>query len=447
LSAQPSEAATALQLAVTPGWEARLDPLIGAVAEELTIEIDSDWQDANAASDTEQRVVDAVVAGELDLGFVGTRAFTELGVTSLDALTAPFLVDSYDLQQAVLDSDVPERMLSGLEELDVTGLAVAAGSLRRPLGVDGALLSPEDFAGITFHTWRSVNNAATAESLGAIHTDVFGPERDAGIDDGTIDATENTFEWWYSNGRTAYTTVNAALWPATAVLIANRDALEGLTDAQLTALQSASAESFATADDLADADAVLIEQLCHVGKRFVAASADDLAALRRAVQPVYDRLAEDPVTVGYLEEIEALKSSASPDAFALSDDCTTATETTVAATTSPLDGVWTTSLTLDELSNSPLLYDEGEVNDQNWGDFTFTFDQGRFIDAQQNPVATWSGSGTFSVEDDVLTLRRDNGEQFVMRWHLNGDTLVLERDDSLGVTPTSWVISPWTRSS
>ena len=29
---------------------------------------------------------------------------------------------------------------------------------------------------------------------------------------------------------------------------------------------------------------------------------------------------------------------------------------------------------------------------------------------------------------DVLTIDRDNGEHFVMRWHLDGDTLVLERD-------------------
>jgi hypothetical protein len=33
--------------------------------------------------------------GELDFGFVGTRAFADLGIHAFDALTAPFLVDSY----------------------------------------------------------------------------------------------------------------------------------------------------------------------------------------------------------------------------------------------------------------------------------------------------------------------------------------------------------------
>jgi hypothetical protein len=34
-----------------------------------------------------------------------------------------------------------------------------------------------------------------------------------------------------------------------------------------------------------------------------------------------------------------------------------------------------------------------------------------------------------------------------MRWHLDGDSLVLERDDSLGAVPTPYIIKPWTRQS
>lgn len=48
-----------------------------------------------------------------------------------------------------------------------------------------------------------------------------------------------------------------------------------------------------------------------------------------------------------------------------------------------LDGVWTTSVTEDELASSPLLYEPDEVNDQNWGDLTFTFDKGHFTYTQR----------------------------------------------------------------
>lgn len=80
----------------------------------------------DAAADNEQRFVRAVAAGEVDLGWVGTRAFAELGVTSLEALTAPFLVDSYALQAAILDSDLPERMLGAF--FGTTGLTPVVGT-------------------------------------------------------------------------------------------------------------------------------------------------------------------------------------------------------------------------------------------------------------------------------------------------------------------------------
>ena len=146
-------------------------------------------------STSSEHIVEAVASGELDLGFVGTRALSDLGAPSFDALTAPMLVDSYPLQQAIMDSDIPDRLLVSLDDVGVTGLDVAAGPLRRPLGVSGPFLNPGDFAGTTFHTVRSASNAATVAALGATHTDVFGAERDDGLVDGTIDGTENSIDW------------------------------------------------------------------------------------------------------------------------------------------------------------------------------------------------------------------------------------------------------------
>ena len=78
---------------------------------------------------------------------------------------------------------------------------------------------------------------------------------------------------------------------------------------------------------------------------------------------------------------------------------------------------------------------------------TFALEQGRFVFGQVNAEATYTGSGTYRVEDDLLYQDWDNGEQFVMRWHLDGDSLVLERDDSLGAVPTPYIIKPWTRQA
>ncbi len=276
-ASQPPDDGTTLRLVVTPGWEWRVAPLINALAsttgEAPQIEIDFEWQDSHAGVDVERDIVQAVASGELDLGFVGTRAISELGAPGFGALTAPMLVDSYPLQQAIMDSDIPDRLLSTLDEDEVTGLALAAGPLRRPLGVSGPFLNPGDFAGTTFHTSRSASNAATVAALGATHTDVWGSERDDGLADGTIDGTENSIDWIQGSGRRApYATLNVALWPATGVLVANPDLIAQLSDAETQTLRDSAAGSLASATELADADAALVPQICSSGGRFADAS-------------------------------------------------------------------------------------------------------------------------------------------------------------------------------
>ena len=101
----------------------------------------------------------AVAAGEFDLAWVGARVFDTLGVNSFRALTAPMLIDSYPLQQAVIASDIPGEMLAELDQLDVTGIALLADGLRKPIAVDQPLLSPADFDGLTFTALRSATLA------------------------------------------------------------------------------------------------------------------------------------------------------------------------------------------------------------------------------------------------------------------------------------------------
>ena len=87
------------------------------------------------APDAEQQVVRDVSAGEIDLGWVGTRVFDTLDVKSFQALTAPMLVDSYALENAVIESGITEEMLDRLDDLGVVGLGVLPDGLRKPIGV------------------------------------------------------------------------------------------------------------------------------------------------------------------------------------------------------------------------------------------------------------------------------------------------------------------------
>src|SRR5215213_9179858 len=81
------------EIAQTPAVEyfvERVDEFSGG---KVRIEVVDQW--AEFASDAEQQVVNDVAAGEVDLGWVGSRVFDTLGVESFQALTAPMLIDSY----------------------------------------------------------------------------------------------------------------------------------------------------------------------------------------------------------------------------------------------------------------------------------------------------------------------------------------------------------------
>ena len=54
-------------------------------------------------------VIGDVKAGKADLGWAGSRAFDSVGVPAFDALHAPLLIDSYALEQKVLESPLVGR--------------------------------------------------------------------------------------------------------------------------------------------------------------------------------------------------------------------------------------------------------------------------------------------------------------------------------------------------
>ncbi len=93
-----------------------------------------------------------VRSGQVDLAILATREWSPLGVSSLDALEAPFLIDSDALAAAVATSDVADMAMAGLGELGVTGLAMWPEDLRHLFGFGPfgrAFTTPGDVEGAT----------------------------------------------------------------------------------------------------------------------------------------------------------------------------------------------------------------------------------------------------------------------------------------------------------
>ena len=249
-------------------------------------------------------------------------------------------------------------------------------------------------------------------------------------------------------------TANVTFWPKAVTVVMNQKVFDSLTPRQQDALRQAGvsviARQLQLMHDLNNREAAHL--LCQRGLRFRHASNQDLAALRRAVQPVYDRIERNAQTRSLLQQIQAMKHetpvTATPDAPA----CSPSKPATGPANqqAAPLDGVYRTSFTREELANSPLLYDGGEINDENWGDFTLSFEHGRVTLAQRNDVASGSTSGTYTINGKAITLRftegGNAGETFTAHWSLYRDVLTFKRDPSLGALPTSYLVKPWRRA-
>ena len=325
----------------------------------IRIEVVDQW--AEFASDAEQQVVRGVSSGEIDLGWVGTRVFDTIGFENFEALTAPMLIDSYALEEAVIESGVTEEMMQGLDKLGVVGLGVLADGLRRPIGVTAPLLGPADWRGITFGTLRSDGQVEAIRALGATPAQIFGSEREEALGKGTIQGFEFSL-WLFSSTPkwpplAPYAASNVALWPQMDVLLANPARLEALTAKQRGWVEEAARDAAVRSAALADKDAQALRVACESGARFAEASDADLTALAAAFAPAYATLQQNPETKAFIDRIRALKASTEAEpALSIPPACTgqAPQQASGSAGTSPpyLNGTYRYTLTKEAARNA-----------------------------------------------------------------------------------------------
>ena len=526
----------------------------------LEITFDEEWRLGEPTY--EAGTLEDVKAGKVDMAWVGARAFDTVGVPSFQALLAPLLVDSYDLEAKVFEEGIPEKMLGAVDEPDLVGIGVLPGPMRKVLGVSRPFVSPADFAGHVVGIQDSAVATQTFDALGATPEPVAAQAPLDGLD--AYEQQLSSIEGNSYDATAKYVTSNVNLWPRPLVIVMGNDVYDSLTDEQQAALRDAAASAIPKsleASRAEDEDAVAI--LCKRGLTFRTASDADIAQLRAAFERVYADLGSNPETKAYLDAITGLKeevaASAEAPGCAASDSGGSVSagipegtyEATItrddyasrgvegestglftlefadgtvilrlpsgevgfqaaytlfrdkfeavgepdtltarwvfdgtrlelkdfgACTGSPcvpldelnyhavwashpwvrteskpstVDGVYRASITQEELARSPLLYAPDEINDENWGEFTLTLDEGRVTFEQENDATSTSTSGTYELDGDTVVLDFTEGvnagETFTVRWSLFRDKLTFTRDEALGTIPTPYLIEPWDR--
>ena len=323
----------------------------------------------SAIVDYERRLIEKVRAGEADLVSVGARAWDRMGVTSLRAIVAPFLVDSLELQRRVLESPLAERMLAGLEPLDLVGLAILPGPLRRPLGLARPLVGVGDYAGATFGIRFGRVARDSVEALGA-SAKGYRIGSLAGLDGAELDLDTIAGVRYDVPGATL--TANVVLWSRPETIVISRTAFERLEPAQQEILRRAGPEALTPALDRIEREQrEALEQVCGRGRlAFATALSSEVAALHAAVRPVYDALERNPETKRMIADIESMRTEASEPL-----QCPASR-----AATAGLEGTWRATVTAAQV---------------------------RANGGTAAEAATYAGAGALELEDGRWTFRND----------------------------------------
>ncbi|MCY7417779.1 MAG: hypothetical protein LH650_04650 [Chloroflexi bacterium] len=447
-----------LRLAVADGEGRPSDPYVHAFIDAVaansggSITVEPVWE---AGADTnpifEQGVAHLLVDGKADLALTAGRSWDDAGVTSLQALQAPFLITDDALALAVAASPIAEDMLAGMAAAGVTGLALWPEDLRHPVAFEpctGPLVSPADFAGLTIRLIASDLSFEMIEALGA--TPIYVNGYDAMVESCEVQGAESGLLQGASlPGRPTFTG-DVTFYPKYQVLAANSAALDRLSVDQQSAIRDAAiaTRDQALAEHPSEVDAAAA--WCADGGKVVHAGSDAAAAFQAAVQPVYDRLAADPVSGAAIDAITALKAAtpAAPGAEACDAAPVASTapakDTTGYLGTALPDGVYRADITREALTASGAPPESVGFS----GLTTLTITGSSFT--WENPRNTCGG--TLSVEASYVLFTWDEafgdctGTDHI-QWVLDDDQLLMTDLESLPDAwgAAVWSVAPWTK--
>jgi TRAP-type C4-dicarboxylate transport system substrate-binding protein len=407
----------------------------------IRIEVKDDWRADQ--SHFEAQTVQDVRQGKADMAWVGARVMDRLGVTSFQALLAPMLVDSYDLETSVFQDGIPAQMLAGVDAAGVVGVGVLPGPMRKVMGIAKPFLTPADFAGARIADQDSALTQLTLQTLGATAVPVPRGAKLHGVDGHEQQIGAIAGNRYDTIAK--YATANLNLWPRPLLIIIGKAAWAKLSGAERDILRKAAGAALLPAIAASrQEDQQALPILCGSGMTLPTALPQQLADLRSAVDPVYAALRRDASSKNWLDQIQALKEQLQADPETAS--CAGIGGTSQPA--SPIDGTYRRrSGVADVMTACHGKLPPGTIPAH--VSLEVVFERGSVTQYEQPAGGTkdigWRG--TYQVFRDTLELTEGGtGAPFTVTWSLKGSTLTLSnlkngRCDDVAV----WAIHPWTK--
>ena len=450
-----------LKMANTRGEEAQpfLDELAKVSGGALQLTAEPGFQ--GASKSIEVGALQAVQSGDADVAIVPTRAYPFVGVTSFDALMAPMLIDSMELQQQVINDSVATEMLDVVKSAGFAGIGILPGPIRVPDGITRPLLGPATYKGARIGYSASPIAKQSLEALGAIPVEAVFDGQDVSGFDGLEQQAGSVAGNLY-DGVVRSITANVGLWPRSIGIVANAGSWAKLTDAQRGWLVQAAKDAVGDTTSR-QARTEDIANMCRRNKvKIISASEDQIAELLQAVTLVYDSLRGNQTTAAYLERIQAIKDRLGSTESGQPIDCAALTghPTSISSPSNSsatrIDGNYLFSSTEKELAT----WEPNEVPvPENWGEFRLVLHHGHFAMTQYNEQACTWGHGIYTLTGKNLELtftggggkapngaNNKPGEIFDYGVSLYHDSMEWSQVPN-AVSPEGWTMKPWRRDT
>ena len=368
----------------------------------------------------EVNLIRDVSAGKADLGWAGTRVFDELGVPAFNPLHAPMLIDSYELEEKVLGDGLVDPMLESLDDLELQGIGVLPGPLRRPLGKH-PLRDRDDWAGDRIGSSGGEQIAAALRALGA--TRVL--ESPHGTTEGLDGFESHVAAVGDDHFHFPYLTGNVVLWPRALVLFAGPQVSPDDLVVLRKAANEAIPETIAVSRSL---EREGLSEICPAKLNVVTASAGQLDGLRAAFRPVYDELERDPGASRAVARIQELSRaggsgvdevSGPAAAKASAGRIPAGTYRAVLTRADAKEHGFPWSFVIEEDPDPKAL---STTTREKRLEFT---EQGTFLvlDVRLDGTTSIGWEGRYSIYRDRITVQGNDGTKITGRVEVDGDTL------------------------
>ena len=257
----------------------------------------------NGTLGAERDMVEGVSMGTIDACITTNAPLTNFD-SGFGVFEFPYMFQTEKEAHQILDSDIGQKLMAGLESQNIKGLAYFENGFRNVTNDRREIKTVKDLAGLKIRTMDSEINIAAFKAMGANPTPMDWGDVYTALQQGTIDGEENP-PMAIVDGKlyevNKYMSMTRHFY-APAELLMRKDLFDGLTADQQAAVQKAAAEACTyQREQAADFNSSKIDDLKKNGMIITDVDTSSFAEACKSVYEKYDKT--------YGDEIRAIQTT------------------------------------------------------------------------------------------------------------------------------------------